>query len=124
MHHHISIVDTGALKTEADRQTDRDWLTDGEADAEGDICNGVDAAVDRDMSEVDQVAHVRHHGRVNHSYKRPNNKQPTLAVDMTVDWLSCHCHSHLLSVTSAAWFCAADSACDEARAHLGNTSQY
>jgi len=42
-------------------------LTDGKADAESDVGDGVDAAVDRDMSEVDQVTHDWHHCRIYHA---------------------------------------------------------
>jgi len=42
-------------------------LTDCEADAECDVGNCVDAAVDRDVSQVHQISHDRHHCRVYHA---------------------------------------------------------
>ena len=42
-------------------------LTDGKADAESDVGNGVDAAVDWDVSEVDQISHDWHHCRIYHA---------------------------------------------------------
>lgn len=37
-------------------------LTNGIAQAERNVCYGIYAAINRDMTEVYQVAHERHHG--------------------------------------------------------------
>ena len=46
-------------------------LTDCEAEAEGDVADAVDAAVDGGVPDVDQVAQLRHHARVHHADGEP-----------------------------------------------------
>lgn len=41
--------------------------TNCKAHAEGNICNGIDIAIDRDVAKVHEVTHNRHHGGVHHS---------------------------------------------------------
>lgn len=42
-------------------------VTYGKAHTQCHVCNSVDAAIDRDVTDVDQVTHDGHHGGVNHT---------------------------------------------------------
>lgn len=48
-------------------EDNQDGLTQSESYAEGDVSDGVDAAVDGGVPDVHQVAQFRHHGAVYHT---------------------------------------------------------